>query len=81
MTLQIDLTPEEENRISRAASMRGMDAVEFAHRLLIDSLPVYRTPANELTEDAFDALLDQLSEGLDPHAPPLSDEALQWASD
>jgi hypothetical protein len=39
MTLTIELTPDEEARLSAAAREAGIDAAECARRLLVESLP------------------------------------------
>jgi hypothetical protein len=39
MTLTIELTPEQENRLQAAAERRGLEPAEYAQRLLAENLP------------------------------------------
>jgi len=83
MTLTIDLTPEQEARLQREAARYGLAPAIYAHRLLVESLPPADNPAEgpePLTDDEFDALLDAMSEGMDPNQPPLAEEATRRAS-
>lgn len=39
MSLIIDLAPEVEERLQQEATRRGVDAAEYARRLIVDGLP------------------------------------------
>ncbi len=72
MTLELELTPEEEARLSRAAEAHGLPLPEYARVLLGLEAPT----AERLSPDEWDSELDKLCSDVDPSVPPLSDEAL-----
>jgi len=76
MTLQLELTPEEEARSAQAAHARGMDVTRYARLLL----GLERPDATRLFVDEWEAALDELSQDVNPALPPLSDEALSRRS-
>ncbi len=78
VTLTLDLSPDTEARLRQQAARRGLQAEELALQLLESSVPPIRGAA-ELTDEEFDALLDEMSEGMGPNKPPLSDEATSRA--
>lgn len=76
MTLELELTPEEEARFARAAHARGMDVARYARFLLgLETANRIRPSVEE-----WEAALDELSQDVDPSLPPLSDEALSRRS-
>ena len=78
MTLVLELTEEEEARLQALAKQEGIDAAQLARRLL--SLQLASSPPAPLSDEEWDALEEELSEGIDPTIPPLSDEAVSRAS-
>jgi len=78
MTLTLDLTPEEETRLQALAAHQNMDLPKFARLRL--GLVKTGGDAVPQTEAEWDALQAELSEGIDPNIPPLSDESLSRAS-
>lgn len=77
MTLQIDLTPEIEDRLRDKAAREGLSPGELARRLIENGLPAFSpstttmmTPAERAA--AFRAWADSR----DPNTPVLSDEAI-----
>ncbi len=78
MTLTLDLSSDTEARLREEAARRGLQVEELALQLLESSFQPIRGAA-DLTDEEFDALLDEMSEGMDPKQPPLSDEAISRA--
>jgi len=84
MTLSLDLTPDLEVRLRRAAAKHGLDTSEYVRRLLEDQLPPVDEPPPSLWETLtpeewkreFHAWLDSH----DPQKPPLPPEAFERAS-
>jgi hypothetical protein len=72
MTLTISLSPQEEARIRNEAARNGLDASEYARRLIIQSLPVEPGGLPALTDAEWENLLDELAAGSDnlPVLPP-----------
>jgi hypothetical protein len=77
MTLEVELTPELENRLYEEAERHGQKAAEYARtlleRLLLTSgeRPFYETATREEWERAFDAWV----QSHDASRPPLPPEA------
>ena len=59
MTLQIELTPEEEARLLAAAEVQGLDPVECARRVLHDHLPLLRSAEKPTAKDPTIALFEE----------------------
>ncbi|HZP82284.1 MAG TPA: hypothetical protein VFB21_11650 [Chthonomonadaceae bacterium] len=80
-TLMIEVSPELEVRLQAQAKIRGIPVEKYLG-MMIESLfpmPVVSEGATEISNEEFDAMLDALSEGIDPNLPPLSDEAISRA--
>lgn len=71
MTLQLELTSEEEARLARGAQAQGMDLTQYAKFLLGLELPTGIRPS----VDEWEAALDELSKDVDASIPPLTEEA------
>ena len=84
MTLKIDLDPEVESRLRGEAAKEGVEAGEYARRLIEQHLPVPETGKKSLWETLtpeewkreFRAWIDSH----DPTKPPLPPEAFERAS-
>jgi len=66
MTLQIELTPEEEARLQAAARRNGVEPEECARRLLAEHLPVL-SPGAQATLELLRAWREE-DETTDPEA-------------
>jgi hypothetical protein len=84
MTLSVDLTPDLELRLQRAAARHGLESSDYVRRLLEDQLPpvderplaLWETLTPGEWKQEFHAWLDSH----DPQQPPLPPEAFERAS-
>ena len=79
MTIQVELSPEAEARLSAEAVLRGLPPEKYAGELLQQALRPYGGGTGILTPEDVQALSERLSEGSDK-LPILSTEANERAS-
>jgi hypothetical protein len=89
MTLTVDLTSEEEARLSREAAERGLEISEYARRLLTEQLSAIARTENgdestgkvpfyrRTSAQEWSRALDQWSQSHSTTTPLISDEKLQ----
>jgi hypothetical protein len=80
----IDLDPRLEGRLREEAAKNGLDASQYALRLIEQSLPTPETARQSLwytlTPEEWQRAFDEWSNSHDPSIPPLSDEAVSRES-
>jgi hypothetical protein len=79
MTIQVELSPELEARLTADAVVRGMALEQYASRLLEEAAKPYATGKGILTPEEVDELSMRLSEGSE-HLPILPPEVNDRAS-
>ena len=79
MTIQVEISPEAEARLTAAAGARGIPVETYAGTLLQEALAPFRDGAGMLTLENVDAFSKKLSEGSE-NMPVLSLEANERAS-
>jgi hypothetical protein len=79
MTIQVEISPEAEARLTAAAGARGIPVETYAGTLLQEALAPFRGGAGMLTLENVDAFSKKLSEGSE-NMPVLSLEANERAS-
>lgn len=79
MTIQIELDPETEARLTAQAVRRGMAPEQYAGEFLRDNLPHYAIGTGILTPGDVEELSRKLSEGSE-HLPILPPEVNDRAS-
>lgn len=80
MTIKLELSPEQENRLRAGAARHDAHAVREVLLQVVDSTveALLRTSERWCKGKRFSALLDQIASGLHD-APALSDEAISRA--
>lgn len=63
MTIQVELSPETEARLSAAAKARGVAIERYAERLLHDAVTSTATGTGKLTVEEFHKMLQEIAEG------------------
>jgi hypothetical protein len=63
MTIQVELTPETEARLTAAARARGVAPEKYAGSLLHDVLASSTSGTGRLTIEEFHKMLDALAQG------------------
>jgi hypothetical protein len=79
MTIQIELDPETEARLTAQALRRGMAPEQYAGEFLRDNLPLFATGTGRLTREELRAMTKELQEGSEK-LPILPPEATDRAS-
>jgi len=71
MTIQVELTPEAEARLTAAAQARGIALEKYAGTLLYEVLAAPPAGSGRLTVDELDTMLREIAEGSErlPHVP------------
>jgi hypothetical protein len=71
MTIQVELTPETEARLTAAAEARGVALEQYAGTLLHEVLAAPPAGSGKLSVDELDAMLREMAEGSErlPHVP------------
>lgn len=74
MTIQIELTPEAEARLTAEAQAHGMPTEEYAGKLLHSRLTAPSAPSGKMTVEEFHKMLDEIGEGSEklPNPPTSS---------
>jgi hypothetical protein len=84
MSLVIDLDPDVESRLRREAERQGLEAGEYARRLIEHQLPSQQVTRQSLwetlTPDEWKREFRAWIESHDPTKPPLPPEAFERAS-
>jgi hypothetical protein len=80
MPLMIELSPEAELRLRKAAAAEGADPEEFARRLIEQNLPTVDETQQSLwrtlSPEDWKKAAREFVESHDPSIPPLPDEAV-----
>jgi len=63
MTIQVELSPETEARLSAGAQARGVALEQYAGTLLHDALASSATGSGKLTVEEFHKMLREIAEG------------------
>jgi hypothetical protein len=63
MTIQVDLNPETEARLTAEARSQGVPLEKLAERLLNDALTAALPPRGVPTRDEFGHMLERIAEG------------------
>jgi hypothetical protein len=63
MTIQIELSPEVETRLTIAAQAHGIAVEKYAGDLIQDALAPFTRGSGRLTVEEFHAMLSELAEG------------------
>ncbi|MDR3792290.1 MAG: hypothetical protein P4L03_02810 [Terracidiphilus sp.] len=71
MTIQVELTPETEARLTAAAQARGVALEQYAGTLLHEVLAAPPAGSGKLSVDELNTMLSEIAEGSDrlPHVP------------
>lgn len=72
MTIQVEVSPELEARLTAEARLRGMAVEAYAVKILEDNLPAYATGTGILKPGDVDAMTRELTRGSEnlPILPP-----------
>ena len=79
MTIQIELDPETEARLTAQAARRGIAPDQYAVELLRENLPLYGTGTGILSPGDVDEMTRVMTEGSE-HLPILPPEVNDRAS-
>jgi len=63
MTIQVEISPEAEARLTAAAGAQGIPVERYAGTLLQEALTPFRGGTGKLTLETLDAFSEKLSEG------------------
>ena len=63
MTIQVELTPEAEARLTAEAQAKGIPIEEHASKLLQSQLSPLPAPSGKLTVEEFHKMLEEMAEG------------------
>ena len=71
MTIQVELTPETEARLTAAAQARGVALEQYAGTLLHEVLAAPPAGSGKLSVDELNIMLSEIAVGSDrlPHVP------------
>jgi hypothetical protein len=74
MTIQVELTPETEARLTAAAQARGVALEQYAGTLLHEVLAAPPAGSGKLSADELNTMLSEIAEGSDrlPLVPTLA---------
>ncbi|MGB6689564.1 MAG: hypothetical protein WBE76_17150 [Terracidiphilus sp.] len=83
MTIQVEVSPEVEARLSAEAQARGMALEAYAGKILQDNLPTYAIGKGVLTPEDVEELSRRLSEGSEnlPILPPEVNDRASYYGD
>ena len=83
MTIQVELSPEKEARLTDEAVLRGIAPEQYARKLLDDAIPDYATGTGILSPGDVDELSRRLSEGSErlPILPPEGNDRASYYED
>jgi hypothetical protein len=72
MTIQVEISPEAEARLSADAAVRSIALEKYASKLLEEAIPTYATGTSILSPGDVEELSRRLSEGSEnlPVLPP-----------
>jgi len=79
MTLTIELSPEIESQLHRAAAERGQDVETFAKAVIVEASDRELGASRRPTIEEFDAFVDEISAGSEVR-PPISGEEFSRAN-
>ena len=65
MTIQVELTPETEARLTAAAQARGVALEQYAGTLLHEVLAAPPAGSGKLSADELNTMLSEIAEGSD----------------
>ena len=72
MTIQVEISPEAEARLSADAAVRGMALEKYASKLLEEAIPTYATGTGILLPGDVDKMTEVMTAGSEnlPILPP-----------
>lgn len=72
MTIQVEISPEAETRLTAEAAVRGLALEKYASKLLEDAIPTYATGTGILLPGDVDKMTEVMTAGSEnlPILPP-----------